>query len=518
MITVSNIQNRLDFTTHAERFQQGGRNVYAFTATLSEINNLLPDRDPESETMVSDANRGLTLSHARDIQHYLAEEFEWLVSSILTHVDPDHIEFAGYPNDDGTTNPNIGVLNILKTPTGEKALGIFDGQHRRRAIRDLMRSIDLNDEDPHIQQLAHSKVPILLYEESSTPKLRQMFLDHGKSKATEANTNTRFNQHNPFSLAAVAITEDPDFKSVLFRDRVEMERTRLAHTSNCIITINQLERAIKNAELGYSGRLSRERELQYHKDGVETLYRRSLKWADEFLPEARDEYHDLYRGTLENSEIPAGRDRSLAYNATILHVLAACYHEWRKHHEDWRPLAKFIREADFRPGKGLNEGALLVDAGLVLPNGITPLPRAQEVTHAIRYIVRRAIEYAQSPNSIYPSPLVPSSTDSAGAPESNVSSHPDDATTPAVEVAFLILSERDGETMHYKDLAEQVLTRNGDIRGDNPARNLVARLVNDDRFVRPARKGFYGLRRDYPTARNVGQRKTRARATTRAAQ
>lgn len=507
MVTVSKIQNHPDFTTHAERFQQGGRNVYSFTATLSQINSLLPERETETETMVSEANRGLTLSHARDIQRYLTEKPEWLVSSILAFANPEHIEFLGYPNDDGTTNPEIGILNILKTDTGEKALGIFDGQHRRRAIRDLMRSIDWNQADPNIRDLASSKIPVLLYEESSIPKLRQMFLDHGRSKATEANTNTRFNQHNPFSLAAVALTESQQFTSKFFLGRVEMERTRLARGSNAVITINQLERAIKHVELGYTGRLSREREFQYHEDGLENLYRRSLEWADSFLPRARDEYHDLYNGTLSNSDIPPGRVKSLAYNATIIHVLAACYHAWSQTHEDWRPLAQFIREADFTPGKALNEGALLVDAGLVPPNGITPVPRTQEVTRAIDYIVRKADEWSIAGDAQDPLPWDTTLTEHTKAVRP--AADPDQPASPAIEIAYQVLTERNGETMHYKALTQEVLARQGDIQGDSPARTLVARLVNDDRFVRPARRGFYGLRRDYPNARNVGQRRTR---------
>ena len=510
MVTVSKIENHLDFTTHAERFQQGGRNVYSFTATLSEINNLLPDRDVETEAKVSEANRALTLSHARDIQHYLAEKPEWLVSSILTCVDPRHIAFAGHPNADGTTNPDIGVLKILKTATGEKALGIFDGQHRRRAIRDLMRSIDANHHDPYINHLAASKIPVLLYEESSVPKLKQMFLDHGRSKATEANTNTRFNQQNPFSLAAVALTENSQFKSTFFRDRVEMERTQVPRSSSCVIAINQLERAIKNLELGYKGRLSQDRQFQYHQDGLEHLYRRCLDWADEFMPQARDEYHDLYNGTLANSEIPACRTKSLAYNATVIQVLAGCYHEWQKTHEDWRPLADFINQADFTPGKDVNEGALLVDAGLVPPKGITPVPRIQEVTHTIDYIVGKAQELSESSNTEDRLPFALTLMDSTDAttPASNETPHKE--TSPAVDIAFRILSERNGETMHYKALADEVLAHHGDIQGDNPPRTLVARLVNDDRFIRPARRGFYGLKRDYPNATSVGQRKTRS--------
>ena len=66
--------------------------------------------------------------------------------------------------------------------------------------------------------------------------------------------------------------------------------------------------------------------------------------------------------------------------------------------------------------------------------------------------------------------------------------------------------------MYYKDLAVEVKARGGDIPDANAAQNLVARLVNDERFVRPVRKGFYGLRQDYPRAQNVGQRKKRGRS------
>lgn len=394
-IAASDVKNDLDFITNAEKFQQGGRNVYSFTATLGEINNLLPDREHENETKVSDANRGLTPSHALRIQRYLSTETEWLVNSILAYADPRHVEFKGHPNLDGSTNLDIGVLSILKTKNGEKALKVFDGQHRRRAIRDLLRSIDLDSDDPHIQDLAASKIPVLLYEEESIDKARKMFLDHGKSKSTEANTNTRFNQQNPFSLAAVAMVEDQEFTSNFFLDRVEMERTQVPRSSSCIIAVNQLERAIKNIELGYKGRLSRNQQFQYHEHGLETLYRRCLEWADEFMPQARQEYDDLYNGVVANSEIPSQRSKSLAYNATVIQVLAGCYYEWRKEREDWQPLAAFIRQADFTPRKDTNEGALLVDAGLVPPEGITPVPRIQEVTRGIDYIVAKAAEFAK---------------------------------------------------------------------------------------------------------------------------
>ena len=106
------------------------------------------------------------------------------------------------------------------------------------------------------------------------------------------------------------------------------------------------------------------------------------------MPSARDEYEWLMTGDIDNSEIPEKRATSLAYNATVIRLLAGCYHEWTKDGADWKPLAEFIRNASLESGSG--KGALLVDAGLVAEGGITPFARAKLVNSAIEYIVHRA--------------------------------------------------------------------------------------------------------------------------------
>ena len=103
--------------------------------------------------------------------------------------------------------------------------------------------------------------------------------------------------------------------------------------------------------------------------------------------------------------------------------------------------------------------------------------------------------------------------DNNEAPSANANGSWPKATS--ADIAFVVLAERDGETMYYKELAAEVAKRGGDISGENAAQILVARLVKDDRFVRPVRKGFYALRKDYPNARNVGERKGSTRARNR---
>ena len=77
------------------------------------------------------------------------------------------------------------------------------------------------------------------------------------------------------------------------------------------------------------------------------------------------------------------------------------------------------------------------------------------------------------------------------------------------DIAEEILAERGGEHMYYKELASAVQARGGKLPSENGAGILVARIVSDGRFVRPYRKGYYALRKDYPDAKNVGARKKR---------
>jgi hypothetical protein len=76
-----------------------------------------------------------------------------------------------------------------------------------------------------------------------------------------------------------------------------------------------------------------------------------------------------------------------------------------------------------------------------------------------------------------------------------------------VEIAYQILEEHGTEPVHYRDLLDMVKERGGKIEGSDPAMTLISRLVADERFVRPFRRGWYALRVHYPKAKSVGARK-----------
>lgn len=368
-----------DFSVPAHRFRQGGRDVYACVLDLPTLNHRLPDR--VDDRVVKDANRPLTPSHARRIQAYLAEREDWLLSTLMLGVPSEAIDFRPYLEGGGEPM-EVGELRLrMESPATMK---MFDGQHRRRAIKDVIRELELDtNRSKRLMGLQVCSLPIMLYVEDNIASLRQMFADASQTKTIERNVVTRFDLRDPFNLAALWLEENSD----LFVGRVEMERASVPRTSDRIIAINQLSITLKTLEVGYTGRVSRDLSHQYMLN-LDDLYERCWIWCDDFMPSARQEYEQLVGGDIANSEIPQMRTTSLAYNATVIRLLAGCYHQWVKDDANWKPLAQFIRSASLKPESG--DGALLVDAGLVAEGGITPFARSHAVGSAIDYIVGQA--------------------------------------------------------------------------------------------------------------------------------
>ena len=80
------IPSLFELTTPAQRFTQGGREVYSFILDLPEVDRLLPDR--VDETIIREANRRLTPRHAMAIQEYLEKQEQWLMGTLLMGVAP----------------------------------------------------------------------------------------------------------------------------------------------------------------------------------------------------------------------------------------------------------------------------------------------------------------------------------------------------------------------------------------------------------------------------------------------
>ena len=379
VLSVPGVANQYSLRTPAHRFRQGPRDVYTFVLDLPTLDGLLPQR--VDEDIVKEANRRLTPSHARNIQSYLADRTDWLLGSMLLGVAPDAVEFTSGKDENGADVGNFGELRIRTNRIN--TLRIFDGQHRRRAIADVLEELNGATGDPEqLTALQNSSVPIVLYAEQDTKALRQMFADASKTKPIESNTVTIFDKREAFNLAAVWLADNSD----LFGGRVEKERTTVQGNSQCLISINQLAKTLKTLEFGYKSRVSKDRNEELMQD-LESLYDRCLAWADDFLPAARSEFNDLLTGELDNEEIPRLRPQTFAFNSTVIRVMAGCLFEWRDKNLDDSLLTRFLSSASLdRKNIG---GNLLTESGMVTANG-TVLASNPIVMQAINYIVKKA--------------------------------------------------------------------------------------------------------------------------------
>ena len=166
---------------------------------------------------------------------------------------------------------------------------MFDGQHRRRAIRDVIQELERDiRRASKLSALQACSLPIMLYVENDIDALRLMFADAAKTKAIERNVVARFDLRDPFNLAALWLEDN----SNLFAGRVELERASVSRTSDNIIAINQLSATLKTLEVGFRGRISKDLSDQYML-ALDDLYERCWTWADDFMPTARDEYEGL---------------------------------------------------------------------------------------------------------------------------------------------------------------------------------------------------------------------------------
>ena len=370
--------NQYSLRIPAHKFRQGDRDVYYFALDLATLDGLLPQRVEDS--VIKEANRRLTPSHAKGIQIYLDETEDWLLGSLMLGIADDAVEFHSYQSDEGE-NANFGELRILTNRVN--TMRIFDGQHRRRAIEDVLAELgNSGQRTDKFEALRNASMTVVMYVEDDIQTLRQMFVDAAQNKRIEPHTTTRFDQRDAFNITAVRLAESSD----LFRNRVEMERSSVPLSSRSLIAVNQLAATLKNLVVGYGRRVSRDQNDDYMFN-LEDLYSRCQKWADEFLPAAREEYSGLLSGDIDDSEIPEYRATTFAYNVTFIRILAASYNQWMRDHESWQSLAKFIRDASIRRG---SDHGLMVDAGLTDPSHSKLFSRRQEVARTIDHIVNAA--------------------------------------------------------------------------------------------------------------------------------
>ena len=422
-ITIQSNQRPTLVDVPAIESTQGGRSVYTFTLTCRELDNKIELRTRHD--VIQEANRRYDPKHAATIQQYVYETYGWVLGAELLAIAPEAINFDPYLDDLGRPS-SVGHLVIYEDD--KRLLRLFDGQHRRGAIANVIKedfsgalevlrkeladvraelaestdiaatesAIERKEEEiaaleSKFDQFMSDSLTIILYVEGELAAVRQMFSDAANAKPQEAITRARFDQRDAFNLAAHELSNS----SQLLNGRIDMERSAVSQTSESLLSFNQLATTLKTLGFGYYGRISRTRNAELLADYSE-IVGYGADFFDEFLPSAIKEFDLLLSEEMTSEDIPDERQNSFVFNATVLRVLAGCYYGWGK--EGRQSLADFLRAQRF--DKGRQRGAILVQAGLVASGGNTPQARRQEVQGAIRYIIDEARKHQSGQQAV----------------------------------------------------------------------------------------------------------------------
>ncbi|MDE2855659.1 MAG: DGQHR domain-containing protein [Chloroflexota bacterium] len=398
MVTIRS-SSRQYLELDAQRYQQGGRTAYSLVMGLGTLDSNVP---PFVNTeRIDNANRRFLPKHSKNIADYIYAQADWVLGAILLGIDPADIDFVPYEDEAGQSSSTLGQIRI-PLDGGTSSIKILDGQHRRMGIRtvreqlrhDIQQAEDQsskNGNDRSVKQLKAKSarldkmaIPVMIYEEPNTRNLRRMFSDLAQTKNIDAATKTRFDDRDPFNRAAVELVELG--RSVLLGGRVEMERTTPSLRSNNLLAINQLARCLKVLCFGYGGRASRlrilEAEHNYH-----DLIDLGVSWADEFLPSARHEYEILLDIELEEDYIAENRSMHLAYSASVLQLLAGCYHQWDELGREFDELTGWLRNQDFERD---SEDSMFRTTGMLTATNPSLITRRQSIQATIDYVIVQA--------------------------------------------------------------------------------------------------------------------------------
>ena len=373
----------------AHQLKQGGRTVYYTALTIAQFDDALPE---EIDTQIIKDNRRFIPSHAKSIEDYLRTTDAWVLGPVTLSIAPQYVDFGLYEGQSNEDTPVLGVLRVVSG--GRSFLRILDGQHRRRAIKDYRKSQLLDStEIERRKQFESSQMPIALYEEKDDSRVRQMFADMAQQRNMDAITKARFDRRDPFNEAANQVMAQSEW----IAEYVEMDRSTIARTSDKLIAFNQLATNLKTLEFGYFGRASQIR-LQEAANDMHGVVEKGLEWIDEFLPLVREEYLNLLSSDIDPDYVSKERPKTLAYNGTMLRILAGSYHEWQQQCPTIGTdvLASFISSMDLQPKA---KRSLLVTAGVLVTGKISLIARRQEVTAAIKAIVQGAYDAHQTNTS-----------------------------------------------------------------------------------------------------------------------
>ncbi|MFW5665917.1 MAG: DNA sulfur modification protein DndB, partial [Coleofasciculus sp.] len=210
-------------------FRQGKRQMIQINVPADDLPTLLQAKPSTDNNPDSGKNRPEVKGHTDEIKQYIlnrvGKDKPWIVGTLTANVDPEKIEVIELGR---------GICLVI-IPRGVK-LDVTDGQHRKRAIHELIES-------PDGESVADNDFPITLVLEGKFSQCQTDFRDMAQTKALDKSLLLSFGEFE----GTVGITKNLIEQVSMFEDKTERIKNSPSTKKKLIYTTNYIAKLVSCA-------------------------------------------------------------------------------------------------------------------------------------------------------------------------------------------------------------------------------------------------------------------------------
>ncbi len=207
-------------------FQQGKRTMLQINVPAADLPVLLQAKPSTGNDPDSGKNRPEVPGHGNEIKRYIVDRVKkrkpWILGTLTANVAPDKVTIL-------ELGRGICIVVIRR---GVK-LDITDGQHRKRAIHELIES-------PESELIADNDFPITLVLEGSDRQCQTDFRDMAQTRQLDKSLLLSFGEYS----GRVGITKELIERVPMFQDKTEKIKLNPSTKNKLIFTTSYLAKFV----------------------------------------------------------------------------------------------------------------------------------------------------------------------------------------------------------------------------------------------------------------------------------
>ncbi|WP_107668556.1 DNA sulfur modification protein DndB [Cyanothece sp. BG0011] len=211
------------------RFRQGKRTMIQINVPAHDLPTLLQAKHSENNDPDSGKNRPEVQGHAEEVKQYIVKRIQknkpWILGTLTANISPDRIELIELARE----------LCLVVIPRGVK-LDITDGQHRKRAIHELIESTNG-------ELIGDNDFPITLVLEKDFKQCQMDFRDMAQSRTLDPSLLLSFGEFEGY----IGIMKTVQENVPMFKDKTETIKKSPSTKHKLLYTRNYLAKMVSCA-------------------------------------------------------------------------------------------------------------------------------------------------------------------------------------------------------------------------------------------------------------------------------